>query len=244
MDAVRVSALRERLTGTGWLEAVGGFAGELRHAVSRRGADGLLLVGTEGYEPWHLAAHLEDEAAWSDVPRLAPTLLRHRVPDRAPAHLAHGLRRLTEAGRGVTVLVVAPTSAGVPLLERVHDARRNGATVLALDGAECGGAGGGGTGGRGGPGKRGGPGGRLGPGRTDGAGAVGRTDGAGGDGLADLAGLAHGRLSVGTAAEEPFDLAQHLVSAAAGEAPARRSALDRLAALAGRLTEGPAISRW
>ncbi|MFJ9947653.1 hypothetical protein [Kitasatospora sp. NPDC091207] len=199
MDAVRVSALRKQLTGTGWLEAVGGFAGSLRRAVSRRGAGDLLLVGTEGYEPWHLAAHLDDEAAWSDVPRLAPTLLRHRVPARAPAHLAHGLRRLTEAGRGTTVLVVAPTAAGAPLLERVHDARHGGATVLALDG----------------------------PAEPDG-----------------LAGLAHERLAVGTAEEEPFDLAQHLVSAAAGQAPGRRGPLDRLAALAGRLTEGPGLSRW
>ncbi|MFI6843539.1 hypothetical protein OG535_12120 [Kitasatospora sp. NBC_00085] len=199
MDAMRVSALRDRLAGTGWLEAVGGFAGSLRHAVGRRGADGLLLVGTEAYEPWHLAAHLEDEAAWSDVPRLAPTLLRHRVPAGAPAHLAHGLRRLAGAGRGATVLVVAPAAAGEGLLERVQDARRGGATVLALDG----------------------------------------TAGPGG-----LAGLAHERLTVGTAEEEPFDLAQHLVSAAAGEPSARRSALGRLADLAGRLTAGPAVNRW
>ncbi|MET9401985.1 hypothetical protein [Kitasatospora sp. NPDC002965] len=240
MDAVRVSALRERLAGSGWLEAVGGFAGALRQAVSRRGADGLLLVGTEGYEPWHLAAHLEDEAAWSDVPRLAPTLLRHRVPDRAPAHLAHGLRRLTEAGRGATVLVVAPTTAGAPLLERVHDARRKGATVLAMDGAMDGA-----------PGRalRGGPGGPDGavpglPGAAGTSGPAGTSGLAGASGLADLAALAHRRLAVGTAEEEPFDLAQHLVSAAAGQARARRSALDRLAALAGRLTEGPAISRW
>ncbi|MFF2348884.1 hypothetical protein ACFVVL_03770 [Kitasatospora sp. NPDC058115] len=198
MDAVRVSALRERLEGTGWLEAVGGFAGELRRSVSRRGAGELLLVGTEAYEPWHLAAHLEDEAAWSAVPRLAPTLLRHRVPERAPAHLAHGLGRLTGAGRGATVLVVAPAAAGGTLLERVHDARRHGATVLAVDGA----------------------------------------------GSADLAGLAHRRLTVGTGEEEPFDLAQHLVSAAAGQRPARRAALDRLAALAGRLAAGPTVSRW
>ncbi|WP_380284881.1 hypothetical protein [Kitasatospora purpeofusca] len=201
MDAVRVSALRERLAGSGWLEAVGGFAGELRQAVSRRGAGELLLVGTEAYEPWHLAAHLKDEAAWSDVPRLAPTLLRHRVPAQAPAHLAHGLGRLAEAGRGATVLVVAPTAAGATLLERVHDARRHGAAVLALDGA--------------------------GPGEAA--------------GLADLAGLAHQRLAVGTAEEEPFDLAQHLLSAAAGQRPARRPLLDRLAAL---LTAQPTASRW
>ncbi|MEV0187303.1 hypothetical protein AB0I39_02045 [Kitasatospora purpeofusca] len=207
MDAVRVSALRDRLAGTGWLEAVGDFAGELRHAVTRRGAGELLLVGTTGYEPWHLAAHLEDEAAWSDVPRLAPTLLRHRVPAAAPAHLAHGLGRLTGAGRGATVLVVAPSAAGEPLLERVHDARRHGATVLALEGA-----------------------------------APGAPDGSAGPG--DLAGLAHRRLAVGTAEDEPFDLAQHLVSAAAGQPPGQRSALGRLAALAERLTAGPTISRW
>ncbi|MER7582833.1 hypothetical protein [Kitasatospora sp. NPDC097691] len=200
MDAVRVSALRERLAGTGWLEAVGGFAGSLRRSVQRRGAGTLLLVGTEAYEPWHLAAHLADEAAWSAVPRLAPTLLRHRPPAGAPAHLAYDLRRLTEAGRGATVLVVAPEAAGAPLLERVHDARRHGATVLALDGAPT---------------------------------AAG-----------DLGGLAHERLAVGTAAEEPFDLAQHLVSAAAGRPAGRRSALDRLADLAGRLTSAPGLSRW
>lgn len=218
MDAVRVSALREHLAGTGWLEAVGGFAGALRHSVTRRGAGGLLLVGTEAYEPWHLAAHLEDEAAWSDVPRLAPTLLRHRVPEQAPEHLAQGLRRLSGAGRGATVLVVAPAAAGEALLERVQDARRSGATVLAVDG------GGTGDGFGGGPGSGGRPG--------------------SGSGSGDLAGLAHERLAVGTAEEEPFDLAQHLVSAAAGRAPGRRSAINRLADLAGRLTAGPAISRW
>ncbi|MFF0409887.1 hypothetical protein ACFYUY_05555 [Kitasatospora sp. NPDC004745] len=201
MDAVRVSALRQHLAGTGWLEAVGGFAGSLRRAVSRRGAGELLLVGTEAYEPWHLAAHLADEAAWSAVPRLAPTLLRHRPPAGAAAHLAHDLDRLAAARRGATVLVVAPDAAGAPLLERVQDARRHGATVLALDGAAP-----------------------ASPG--------------------DLGGLAHERLAVGTAAEEPFDLAQHLVSAAAGHPPARRPALERLAGLARRLTAPPAISRW
>lgn len=213
MDAVRVSALRERLTGTGWLEAVGGFAGSLRRSVERRGAGELLLVGTAAYEPWHLAAHLEDEAAWSAVPRLAPTLLRHAPPAAAPAHLGHGLRRLTGAGRGATVLVVAPGAAGAPLLERVQDARRRGATVLALDGAD--------------------------PTTSAARGGL-----AGHGGLGDLAGLAHERLAVGTAAEEPFDLAQHLVSAAAGQPLGRRSALGRLADLAGRLTSAPPLSRW
>ncbi|MBD0688762.1 hypothetical protein [Streptomyces sp. CBMA123] len=226
MDAVRVSALRERLAGTGWLEVVGGFAGALRRSVERRGAGELLLVGTEGYEPWHLAAHLEDEAAWSAVPRLAPTLLRHAPPAAAPAHLAHDLRRLSEAGRGATVLVVAPGAAGVPLLERVQDARRHGATVLALDGGAADGT----------------PGGLDGPTDvTDVTDVTGLADLAA---VTDLAGLAHARLGVGTAAEEPFDLAQHLVSAAAGQPPRRRSTLDRLAGLAGRLTSGPVFNRW
>lgn len=231
MDAVRVSALRERLTGTGWLEAVGGFAGALRRSVERRGASGLLLVGTEAYEPWHLAAHLDDEAVWSDVPRLAPTLLRHSPPAGAPAHLTHDLRRLTEAGRGDTVLVVVPETAGAPLLERVQDARRRGATVLALDGGAP--AGPAGMGGAGGPGGFGGPD-EL--GRPAGSGDCG--------GLGELRGLAHERLTVGTAAEGPFDLAQHLVSVAAGQRAGRRSVRDRLVRLAGRLTSTPAISRW
>ncbi|AXI77233.1 hypothetical protein [Peterkaempfera bronchialis] len=138
MDAIRVSALREVLTGTGWLESTREFAWALRSSVSRAPdgpgtAGGLLLVGTEGEEPWHMAAHLDNEAAWSGLPQLSPTLVRWRVPPGAPAHLAVDLRRLERAGRGETVLVVAPEAAGAPLLERVHDARRTGATVLALD---------------------------------------------------------------------------------------------------------------
>ena len=41
--------------------------------------------------------------------------------------------RLEEARRGETLFVVTPTTAPVPLLERVSDARRMGATVFALD---------------------------------------------------------------------------------------------------------------
>jgi hypothetical protein len=43
------------------------------------------------------------------------------------------LARLEQARRGETVFVVAPDAAGAGLLERVHDARRVGATVLALE---------------------------------------------------------------------------------------------------------------
>ncbi|MCX5557168.1 hypothetical protein [Streptomyces sp. NBC_00038] len=131
MDAVRVALLREVLAGTEWLGATRRFAGVLRGSVVSYGG-GLLLVGTEEYEPWHLAAHLVDEAAWSGTPELSPTLVRHAVRAAGPAHLAVGLGRIEAARRGETLLVVSPGVPGGPLLERVHDARRAGATVLAL----------------------------------------------------------------------------------------------------------------
>lgn len=139
MDAVRVALLREVLAGTEWLGATRHFAGALRGSVVSHGG-GLLLVGTPAYEPWHLAAHLADEAAWSGTPELAPTLVRHDARPSDPAHLAVGLGRLEAARRGETLLVVAPgetagEAAGevaAPLLERVCDARRAGATVLSL----------------------------------------------------------------------------------------------------------------
>ncbi|MFF8876467.1 hypothetical protein [Streptomyces flaveolus] len=135
MDAVRVALLRDVLAGTEWLGATRRFAGALRGSVVPHGG-GLLLVGTTGYEPWHLAAHLVDEAAWSGTPELAPTLVRHDARPSDPAHLAVGLGRLAAARRGETLLVVAPDDPGAALLERVHDARRAGATVLALGSGE------------------------------------------------------------------------------------------------------------
>ncbi|MGW5200362.1 hypothetical protein [Streptomyces spiralis] len=132
MDAVRVAWLREVLSGTEWLGATRRFAGVLRGSVVSHGG-GLLLVGTPEYEPWHLAAHLVDEAAWSGTPELAPTLVRHDARPSDPAHLAVGLGRLEAARRGETLLVVVPEEPEpAPLLGRVHEARRAGATVLAL----------------------------------------------------------------------------------------------------------------
>lgn len=132
MDAVRVALLREVLAGTEWPAATRRFAGTLRSSVVPHGG-GLLLVGTEVYEPWHLAAHLVDESTWSGLPELRPTLVRHRVEAGDPVHLAVGLGRIEAARRGETLLVVAPERPDCGLLERVHDARRAGATVLALD---------------------------------------------------------------------------------------------------------------
>ncbi|CAM5741633.1 SIS domain-containing protein OS=Streptomyces alboniger OX=132473 GN=CP975_10000 PE=4 SV=1 [Streptomyces alboniger] len=138
MDAVRVALLRDVLAGTEWLGATRRFAAALRGSVVSHGG-GLLLVGGPEYEPWHLAAHLVDEAAWSGTPELAPTLVRHDARPSDPAHLAVGPGRLAAARRGETLLVVSPTEPAASLLEGVHDARRAGATVLALGG--CGGEG-------------------------------------------------------------------------------------------------------
>ncbi|MZG05160.1 hypothetical protein [Streptomyces sp. SID5614] len=135
MDAVRVALLRDVLAGTRWPQDARRFALALRTSVLPHGG-GLLLAGTEAYEPWHLAAHLSDESAWSGLPQLAPTLVRHRVAAGDPAHLAVGLGRIAAAGRGETVLLVAPERPGEGLLERVHDARRAGARVLTLDGGD------------------------------------------------------------------------------------------------------------
>jgi hypothetical protein len=131
VDANQVAALRELLAPTGWLEHTRRLGRCLRG--STRSAGGLLVVGTPGYDPWHVTAHLEDEARFGRVPSLMPTLVRWSPPPDAPAHLRAGLDRLESAGRGETLFVVAVEAAPAPLLERVHKARRTGATVVALD---------------------------------------------------------------------------------------------------------------
>ena len=125
--------LRELLAPTGWLERTRAFATALRRSRAGRDPGGLLLVGTPTHEPWHLTAHLDDESRWFDLPELSPTLVRWQPPEDAPQHLAVGLARLESAGRGETVMVVAPDAATDPLLERVADARRSGAVVLSVD---------------------------------------------------------------------------------------------------------------
>jgi hypothetical protein len=131
VDSQRVHLLRELLATSGWVERTRDFAGSLRRSTSRPG--GLLLVGTPQEEPWHLAAHLDDEARFSGVPELAPTLVRYSPPPDAPAHLAIGLSRIEATTRGETLFVVAPDAAPEQLLERVADAKRIGATILSID---------------------------------------------------------------------------------------------------------------
>ena len=133
MDAERVHALRDALRHTEWW-ARATLLGSALRATS--GPGHLLLVGTPRIEPWHLAAHLEDEARQGELPQLAPELVRWSPPPDAPPHLSIGLSRLEHASRGETVFVVSPEPAAEPLLERVQDARRTGATIVALDAAE------------------------------------------------------------------------------------------------------------
>ena len=126
-----MATLRALLAPTGWLERTRAFAQGLRRATRTQG--GLLLVGTPDEEPWHLTAHLDEESRLSGIPELMPTLVRWKVPAGAPSHLRFGLERLEAAQRGETLFVVTQSTAPVPLLERVSDARRVGATIFALD---------------------------------------------------------------------------------------------------------------
>ena len=196
MNRDEVATLRALLAPTGWPERAREFARALR--TSTKAPGGLLLVGTPEEEPWHLAAHLDDESRLSGIAELAPTLVRWNAPLNAPPHLRIGLERLEAARRGETLFVVTPETAPSPLLERVSDARRVGATILALN-----------------------------------------------QGDRELDGLAHETLTVqtltvetltvppGTASPVSFTVAQHLVSAAAGDRGPhpRRGVRERLAHL-------------
>lgn len=133
MDAQSVALLREVLDSTGWVQRTRELGLALR---ATRSPGGLLMVGSPADEPWHLTAHLSDEARLAGLPQLAPTLVRWTPAADAPAHLRVGLERLEHARRGETLFVVTERQAPDSLLERVGDARRTGATILALDGGD------------------------------------------------------------------------------------------------------------
>jgi hypothetical protein len=213
VDASRVQLLRELLAATGWVERSREFAASLRRPGAERGS--LLLVGTPQEEPWHLAAHLDDESRFAGLPELSPTLVRWQPPAGAPPHLSVGVERIEAARRGETLFVVAPDQAPERLLERVSDARRVGATILSLDRGDE----------------------ELGamahdrlivpPGAARELVVPALTAGPGGD--------------VPGAALD-MEVVQHLVSVAAGESPLRASLRDRLGRLLDRVS-GPAPDR-
>jgi hypothetical protein len=131
MNADQVATLRALLAPTGWLDRTSAFARALRR--SARTPSGLLIFGPAGDEPWHMAAHLADESEYAGIPELAPTLVRWAPEPGAPPHLSVGLSRLVAATPQETLLVVSRGVAPDRLLERVHDVRRSGATVFAID---------------------------------------------------------------------------------------------------------------
>lgn len=130
MDNTQVKLLREMLEGTALLNRAVTFARRLRTRTRTQG--GLLLVGPPEGEPWHLTAHLSDEARLNHIPELEPTLVRWAPEPGAPRHLSIGLDRLQAARRGESLLVVSD-SPSAELLERVDDVRKKGAGIFALD---------------------------------------------------------------------------------------------------------------
>jgi hypothetical protein len=133
MDRSEARIMRELLElgrGRAWLEEADDFAAALRAAPRREG--GLLLVGAEQAEPWHMAAHLTDEARLAGLGQLSPTLIHQAPRPDAPEHLAAGLDRISAAGRSEAVLIVAAYDPDSLVLERVDDARHRGARILTL----------------------------------------------------------------------------------------------------------------
>ena len=106
------------------------FAGALGGRQDR--SSDLLVVGVPQFEPWHFCAHLGEQAARYGRVDLVPTLLRWTVPSGAPSHLAVPVDALMSASRNQTVLVINPLGEAPELMERVADAKRHGARIMAL----------------------------------------------------------------------------------------------------------------
>ncbi len=128
----RTAWLRFR-SSSGWTRRAWDLGQQLRPATVNAGQ--LFVVGTPTHDAWHVAAHLDDEATFSGVTTLRPTLLRWQPPVAGPAHLRVPVDELRRSGRGRAVLVVAPDELAETELERLADARRAGATVLAVSAA-------------------------------------------------------------------------------------------------------------
>ncbi|HZX07421.1 hypothetical protein [Kribbella sp.] len=130
MDLTRASLLREMLSGTELGNRTTEFGYALRRFTTRR--SGLMLFGPVDEEPWHLTAHLDDELRMAGVEDLRPSLVRWAPPPDAPPHLAIGLDRLRDAGRGESLLVVAEDAPADTLLERISDVRKRGTTIFSI----------------------------------------------------------------------------------------------------------------
>ena len=130
MDLTRASLLREMLTATELGSRTTEFGYALRRFTTRR--SGLMLFGPADDEPWHLTAHLDDELHRAGIEDMRPSLVRWSPPPDAPPHLAIGLDRLRDAGRGESLLVVAEDAPGDTLLERISDVRRRGTTIFSI----------------------------------------------------------------------------------------------------------------
>lgn len=130
VDLTRASLLREMLSGTELGSRTTEFGYALRRFTTRR--SGLMLFGPVDDEPWHLTAHLDDELHRAGIEDLRPSLVRWAPPPDAPPHLAIGLDRLKDAGRGESLLVVAEEAPGDTLLERISDVRRRGTTIFSI----------------------------------------------------------------------------------------------------------------
>jgi len=83
MDSERARALRDLLGGSDWVQRTREFAVTLRRSTT---PGGLLLVGTPDEEPWHLAAHLDDESRYSGTAENYQETLNHAL-DRAMIRL-------------------------------------------------------------------------------------------------------------------------------------------------------------
>jgi hypothetical protein len=131
MDARQVAKLRELFVGPGLHDDVVRFAAALDRSPHDPG--GLLVVGTPVAEPWHFVAHLSDECEFAGRPELRPTWVRWQVPQAAPPHLSFGVDRLAGTDHRHTLLVVSPDAPTERLLDRVSDARKRGAVIMAMD---------------------------------------------------------------------------------------------------------------
>jgi hypothetical protein len=120
-----------------WVKDLGELgADSLRFARAlgghRESSDGLLVLGTAEYEPWHFVAHFAEEATRTGRVDLHPTWIRWNVPPGAPPHLAVSVDRLSEATRHQTLLVVSSCADSPELLERVSDVKKRGARIMSV----------------------------------------------------------------------------------------------------------------